>query len=410
MSGSRYAIALGISMLGGFAQAQTAEQAQQWLRQGQSAQALQAYTQLTQSSPRDPDLWLGKGLAHARQAQWPEATQSLETAASLAPGYADVWSALADVYRWNDRPAAAADAYARLASLRPQDPQPQYLRAKTLLASGDLEGARLAAGRARTLGASDADMAALDEQLKPAKVAPEPLGNSPASGGHNWSVSAGESRTVAAAGDAREQSVALRRYTDLGSIAVERLQLQRFGMQDVAYAVDAYPRLWNGAYANVRVQSASAHQLYPRNAWRAELYQNVGSGWELAASHDELGFDSHVRIEGVSVGRYWGNFFARWRRQSVRTDVSSGQGDRLFVRYYYEGDADHYLEANASRGRSADFSTAVIQPSRSDSRGLVLYHFVTRDWGFKLSWSQAKDSSISGATERNAGLGLMYRW
>lgn len=70
MSGSRYAIALGISMLGGWglAQAQTAEQAQQWLRQGQSAQALQAYTQLTQSSPRDPDLWLGKGLAHARLA------------------------------------------------------------------------------------------------------------------------------------------------------------------------------------------------------------------------------------------------------------------------------------------------------------------------------------------------------
>ena len=62
------------------------------------------------------------------------------------------------------------------------------------------------------------------------------------------------------------------------------------------------------------------------------------------------------------------------------------------------------------RSRSADFSTAVIQPSRSDSRGLVLYHFVTRDWGVKVSWSQAKDSSIPGATERNAGLGLMYRW
>jgi YaiO family outer membrane protein len=225
-----------------------------------------------------------------------------------------------------------------------------------------------------------------------------------------WSLSAGTAHASSASGDAREQSVSLRRYTELGSVAFERLQLQRFGLQDVAYAIDAYPRLWNGAYANVRVQHAPSQQLYPRSAWRAELYQNVGGGWELAASHDELGFDSHVRIEGVSVGKYWGNFFARWRHQSVRTDVSSGNGDRLFVRYYYEGDADHYVEANASRGRSADFSTAVLEPSRSDSRGLALYHFVTRDWGMKLSWSRSKDSSIAGTTERNASLSMMYRW
>ena len=410
MSATRTALSAAILMMAALAHAQNAEQAQQMLRQGQAQEAVQAYARLIEASPRDPDLWLGRGLAHARLGQWQQATESLESAAALAPNYADVWSALADAYRWNDRPAAAADAYARLAGLRPQDPQPQLMRARTLIASGDIEAARLAAERARALGADDVAMATLNVQLSPSALTPELSGNSPASGGYRWSLSAGESQTRNASSDAREQSVSLRRYTDYGSIALERLELRRFGLQDVAWALDAYPRLWTGAYANVRLQNTSSPQLYPRKAWRAELYQNVGGGWELAVSHDRLGFDSNVRIDGVSVGRYWGNFFARWRHQSVRSDVSSGQGDRFFVRYYYEGDPDHYLEVNASSGRSDDFSSAVIQPSRSDSRGLVWYHFVTRDWGTKLSWGQSKDSGTTGATEHNLGLSLMYRW
>ena len=136
----------------------------------------------------------------------------------------------------------------------------------------------------------------------------------------------------------------------------------------------------------------------------------LGGGWELAVSRDVLGFGSGVRIDGVSAGKYWGNFFARWRHQQVKSDSSSGSGDRLFVRYYYEGDADHYVEANVSRGRSDDFSSALIQSSRSDSRGLVWYHFVTRDWGFKLSASESNDSSGSGSKARDLGIGLTRRW
>jgi len=80
------------------------------------------------------------------------------------------------------------------------------------------------------------------------------------------------------------------------------------------------------------------------------------------------------------------------------------------VRYYYEGDADHYVEANLSRGRSDDFSSALIQSSRSDSRGLVWYHFVTRDWGFKLSASRSTDTSGYGAKATDAGISLTRRW
>lgn len=361
MPGTRTALAFAIFLIGAQAHAQDAAQAQQLLRQGQAAQAVQVYSRLIQASPGDADLWLGRGLAHARQAQWKEASENLEKAAELAPDYADVWAALADVYRWSNQPAAAAQAHERLARLRPQTPPPELLR--------------------------------------------DPI----AANGSTWLLSVGEAQTRNTTGNAQERTLSLRRYGALGSIALEQLTLRRFGIDDVAYAIDAYPRLWTGAYANVRLQSAASPQLYPRDAWRIELYQSLGDGWEIAASRDELGFNSRVRIDGLSLGRYWGNFFARWRRQQVSSDVSSGDGDRVFVRYYYRGEADHYMELNATRGRSDDFSTAVLQPARTDSQGLVWYHFVTRDWGLRAAWSESRSSSTDNR-EHNLGLGLMARW
>lgn len=390
-------------------QAQDASAARQLLSQGQAREAAQAYGQLIQSHPTDPDHWLGRGLAQSRQGLWREAISDLEQAVALAPGYADAWSALADVYRWNDQAAAAADAYGRLAVLRPADAQVQVLRARSLLAANDVTGARAAAQRALELGASAESLPALPQERLPTAaqplVAPEAQ-----SQGYRWAMSGGLSRTSSGFSSANENNLSLRRYGELGSIAVERLGLHRFGYNDQAWAVDAYPRLWQGAYANVRYQRTSAPELYPARSWRAELYQNVGGGWELAASHDLLGFGSGVRIDGVSAGKYWGNFFARWRHQQVSSDASSGNGDRFFVRYYYEGDADHYVEMNASRGRSDDFSSALIQQSRSDSRGVVWYHFVTRDWGFKFSASEATDTSGAGGKARDLGVGLTHRW
>lgn len=94
----------------------------------------------------------------------------------------------------------------------------------------------------------------------------------------------------------------------------------------------------------------------------------------------------------------------------MKSDTSSGKGDRIFVRYYYEGDADHYLEANVSQGRSDDFASALLQTSRSDSRGLAWYHFINKDWGFKLSTSESRDTSAFNARSRDTSASLIRRW
>jgi hypothetical protein len=80
------------------------------------------------------------------------------------------------------------------------------------------------------------------------------------------------------------------------------------------------------------------------------------------------------------------------------------------VRYYYQGDADHYVEANASSGRSNEFVSALINTSSSNSRGLVWYHFVTSEWGFKFSASHSKDTAGYVANIQNLGVSLTRRW
>ena len=397
------------------AQAQDAEQARQLLRQGQAAQAEAAYGALIASAPNDPDHWLGRGLARARQSLWGLAAQDLEKAVSISPGHADAWSALADVYRWSDRPAAAADAYGRLALLRPQDAQVQIQRARSWLAAGEAAAARRAVQRARELGAAEADLPALPVWPDPAAPVLANAGDTdtraPAGAvaeGFRWALSVSVARTDFGARAAHDSRLTLRHYSPWGSIALEQLGLRNWGEHDRAWALDAYPRLWRGAYAHLRYQRAGTPALYPGTAWRAELFQNLGSGWELAASHDRLGFDSPVRIDGLALGYDWGHFHARWRHQQVRSDASSGAGNRLLLRYYYAGDADSYFELNASQGRSDDFESAVLQSARSDARGLAWTHFVRRDWGLKLSARQARDSS--GSPVRDVGLGMSTRW
>lgn len=410
MRGVHVLVAMGLALGGCTVLAQTTHESASLLEQKVLRDTVEASTSLIQQYPSDPDHWLRRGIAQARQGLWIPAAQDLEKAVSLAPGYADAWSALADVYRWSDQAAAAADAYARLAVLRPDDAQVQVLRARSQAAVAELEAAQMAQQKARVLIASKEAAPSSAEVPRQGALTPEMLNQVTPSDAYKWALSGGLYSSSSGSSDARENSLSLRHYGELGSIAVERLGLNRFGFSDKAWAVDAYPRLWQGAYANLRYQYADSPELFPKRSWRAELYQNISGGWELALSRDFLGFGSGVRIDGVSAGKYWGNFFARWRHQQVQSDSSSGQGDRFFVRYYYQGDADHYVEANASRGHSDDFGSTLIQASSSDSHGLVWYHFVTREWGFKLSASESKDTAGFGAKSKDLGVSLTRRW
>ena len=83
------------------------EQARNAANNGQPAMAVELYSTLLATSPNNVDVLYGRGLAYSRMQKWAEAESDFVAAANVAPAYADVWSSLADVYIWTERPAKA---------------------------------------------------------------------------------------------------------------------------------------------------------------------------------------------------------------------------------------------------------------------------------------------------------------
>ena len=394
---------------------------------GQYELAIQAFSAILARTPKNSDVLLGRGLAYGRARKWQEAERDLLAASEAAPAYADVWMALGNVYRWTDRPGLAVSAYDRLVELRPQDPEAYLARARAQAEHGVPGRARADLEKARELGGDQARIDAAIDQLPKAgplmpaaaPAAPQPLladrraanPETAAAAGYKWAAGFGASVTDVSGLDARwnEQSASLRRYGELGSIAFEALRAHRFGNHDAAWALDAYTRLWKGAYANFRYQHSATARLFPEHAWRAEVWQDLGKGWEASLSEDQLRFAaSTVRIHGASIARYVGDLYLLLRLTSIDTPTSDGTGRRLLARWYHAGDADNYVEMAVSGGRSEDALKLRSGRTQSGSASASLVHYFARQWGVKAGIGYAR--TANAGHEKSLSLSVAHRW
>lgn len=387
------------------------EQARTLANSGQPALAVAAYDALLARSPGNVDVLLGRGIAYTRLDRWAEAQADLEAAAKASPDYADVWLALGNMHQWHDQPERAIAAYSRLVALRPDDATAWMARARAWRAAGRLAEARADLARARAAGGNAAELDAFDAALV-AAVTPQPRAGNPEAAlaaGYTWAASLSDSWTDVGSGPRwNDQTASVRRYMKHGSIGFETLRAHRFDQSGYAWALDAYTDLWPGAYANLRYQRAPAARLFPENAGRIEVYQSLGSGWEVSLSDDVLGFDSRVNIYGATLGKYVGNWYVQLRHQNIVSEGSHSSGDRLMARYYYAGDADSYIEATANRGRSDDPLSLSGGRARSGGGSLTWVRYWSRDWGTKVGASFSRDSG--DARERGVSVGLYRRW
>lgn len=405
------------------------ERARALSNSGQYELAIQAYTAMLARSPKNSDVLLGRGLAYGRAQKWAESERDLLAATEAAPTYADLWLALGNLYRWTDRPGLAVTAYDRLVELRPKDPEAYLTRARAQAENGLPGRARADLETARELGGDKGRIdAALDQLPKAtplmAVAAPAPEKRAElsvaeraanpetvAASGYQWGAGFGASVTDVSRFDARwnEQSASVRRYGELGSIAFEALRAHRFGNHDSAWALDAYTRLWTGAYANIRYQRSATARLYPETAWRAEAWQGLGGGWEASLSEDQLHFaSSTVKIHGASIAKYVGNFYLLLRLTSINTPTSDGTGRRLLARWYHAGDADNYVEMSLSGGRSEDALNLVAGRTQSGSASVSVVHYLTRDWGVKAGLSYAR--ATNAGNEKSLSFSVSHRW
>lgn len=383
---------------------------------GQHELAIAAYTALLAQSPNSADVLLGRGLSHARLQRYADAERDLKAAAVAAPAYADVWSSLGNVYVWSDRPALAVPAYGELIKLQPADPAHRIARASAYRDLGQRALARADLAEARRLGGDQARIAALSAALAEpvpgvtrAAGVPGPELSVPV--GYTWSAGMGLAYTRLSLREQRwnEQNVSVRRYFAKGSLGVETMSASRFDQRDTAWALDGYASLWDGAYANLRYQKGPSERLFPSYAWRAELFQSVGKGWELSVSDDRMNFGgSRVDIYGLGVARYVGDFYIRLRHTNVKSAFSSSSGDRLVVRYYYAGNGDDYVEAAAARGRSDDPLSLAGGRQQSGGASVSYVKYPTPQWGYKVGLSYARESDVG--SERGLTGSLFMRW
>lgn len=368
-------------------------------RAGRHEQAIAAYSRLLARQPDNADVLLARGRVHAWMGRWPEAEADLTGAVAAAPEYADAWSVLGNMYLWSDRPGKAAEAYGRWAQLRPDDPAPRLARTRALKA------------------AEDAALARTQLEAESTASAASPASRRRASGitvpeGYRWTGSlSSKVTTFSRDRDSwNDHTLSVRRHFEGGSLALELLDAHRFGRNDQAWALDAYADLWHHAYANVRYQHSSQAALFPGRAWRVEVYQGVGQGWEISASYDRLEFaPPDIGMHAFGVGKYAGNFYLQGRALWVQGNDSPSH--RGLVRYYYAGDGDNYFEASAGTGRSSDElarTRGVTDTIRRSSIGLAWVAYWSPRWGFKIAADYANEER--GYAERGISGTVYRRW
>ncbi len=257
------------------------------------------------------------------------------------------------------------------------------------------------------MGADPAEVDSLRQSLLPRTANPDAM----TAGGYRWGANVGWDHTGFSGGRQswNDANLTLRRYFERGSLGLELLRADHFGRSDTAWALDGYAPLWTRAYANLRYQRGPSSGLLPKYAWRAEVFQGVGSGWELSASVDHLRFSSDTEFYGVGVGRYVGNWYGRYKLQHVPGAGSGSWSHRVLLRNYYRGDADDYWEVSAGTGRSTDMDRfgTVVRNSNA-AVGVAWMHYFAPHWGLKLGAGYSNDDA--GFAEKRVSLSVYSRW
>ena len=376
----------------------------------QREEAIRLYTELLSTRPTNSDLLLGRGRTYAWEGRWSESEADLTAVTARLPDYGDAWAALGDLYLWSGRPADAIQAYTRWVSVQPTEPAAYLARSNAYRSSADRSAARADLEKARASGASDAEVdrliAALEQRSEAQAAQP---------GNFRWLAHVGDTYSNFSAGRSAwsEYDASVRWYFPRGSLAAESLVARRFSLTDHALALDGYADAWRRAYLNLRYQYSPNATLYPQQAYRAELFQGIGRGWEPSLSYDHMSFTgSDVDLYGVGLGKYVGNWYLRWRTLFIPSTPALGVSHRAVARYYFSGNADDYVELNGgfSHGSELLAHSVVVNVTRSWTAGAQIQKFFTPRWGIWLTGSRSDEHTANPFVEWDASLTLLLRW
>ncbi len=363
---------------------------------GNHEDAIKVLDELLADHPDDPDAHLLRGRVLSWGRYFTEAKEDLDFVTRNHPDYADAWSALGDLYRWSGRPDEAIEVYTKLIELREDAPEAFLSRARAQMESRYFTAARNDLESAAALGA---EAVVIDGMLR--AIARHPSAAAWESSCNIFTASmTGEDGT-----DWSFYDACVKRELNSGSVAVGYIRAKRWNKWDDALYMDAYWDLWRKAYGNFRIQTAEAGVL-PRMGYSLEIFQGIGSDWEISAGYRLMQFPSDdVSIFIVSAAKYSGPFYLRERTFLDPESSRMNQAYSLLTRYYF-GRIDDYIDLDIGLSNASDYGSGNLFHQTS-LRVSAQKFFISRI-GTQISGSyiHVKD----GPVKRELSLKLMFRY
>lgn len=188
---------------------------------------------------------------------------------------------------------------------------------------------------------------------------------------------------------------------------------RRFGESGQQVGVEVYPRFGREGYA-VLAAAYSPALIFPRWRLAAELYRNVGAGFEASAGARYMRFDSvEVRLVTASVGRYVPHWYLSARSTVVpRADEVLLAGDLLMRRYLDDGGDHVTLRLALGETPAEDVREVELLRTRSLRAGLDGRSGLGGPWDllWLTAWEREWFPSPRQRTRLEGGLGLSYEF
>ena len=212
---------------------------------------------------------------------------------------------------------------------------------------------------------------------------------------------------------------ALRYQARPGTFGVEYRHLSRFDRQDEALVLDAYPALWEAAYAHLRYQHTFDAEAYADDDVLVQIFQPLGGGWVPFLTYRHRAYADgpvqKVNVVGAGTDKYVGHWLLRGRAELIIVGDRPGSFGRITARRFLKAGthapADTYLEAHLGAGEETVISG--VAPVRFDagtsySASLGGQFFFTPTWGTSAAVTLVNSAALP--TRVGLSLRLKARW
>ena len=338
--------------------------------------------------PGDSDARVFYGTVLSWEGRYDEAREQLTQVLAGHPFHGDALPALINVELWSDHPARAEQLAREGVE---HDPRNIALMLQQAHALRNLNRNKEAA---RVLDRA----LALDPDNQEAKAVRRRVSE----GARSWEAQINHTFDVFSGGTAsqHETSWSLRGPTPAGSLTGRFNRADRFS--DVSYQteVDFYPHIHSGTYGYVNAGYSSDAVLYPKWRLGADLFHNIGHGFELSGGYRWLDFGSNVNIFDAAVARYYKSYLFTGRTYLTPGDAGLSHTVLFSARRFFGTGTDgthDYVEVRFSHGASITQATTTLDIlSLNSTKGTLVADKTFGRFALSGSFAASSEAQVFG--------------